>query len=506
MPVANQEHHRLYREITFETSEFSSMICIFTQNRFPRRHASPVRTFSPLLLLFYFVGLVQMALPVASDDLFTGGEAMLERVKKSVVSIYITPKGRSTVAHGFSENTSGTGSGTYINDQGYIYTAYHVVHTADKIYVRANDRSEKEAILVGHDPYIDFALLKLKDGSGSSNWLEIGKSQTLKSGSRVVAVGNPANLSTTFTAGIVSYLGRTGIGLWPVESYIQTDAQINPGNSGGALLDKDGRLIGINDAGHSRYPGLGFAIPIHLAEAATVAILSNRQRSYAWLGVFLREAGREFEEQAGFPSAKSEGLLIWSIASESPAESASLRFKDILTAADQQPLRSFDDLNNLLLSKQPGDSLTLQIYSEGAEKKSIVTLKPRPLMPRFRAAEFCRLFLNAEIAVSNHQVEENEDEANAPGFDFSVSRLFLGEKAKEARNLKEGMTILSFRPGHPHYAFFEKLQNPLQFEWLVNRCAVADGTSVAFSLAVKSEEDKPRNVLSWVSPSSRNGY
>jgi S1-C subfamily serine protease len=168
-------------------------------------------------------GLLSLLRPLGAGegDLFEGGDAMLDRIKKATVSIYAKPTQRKTVKYGFVTPPGGSGSGVVISADGYIMTALHVVDHCTNVYVRFFDRSEKLADVVGVDRFIDIALLRLRDPAGVSAFLKPGAAEEVKVGQRVVAVGNPGNLSTTFTSGIVSFIGRSGLGLWPVEFFHQ---------------------------------------------------------------------------------------------------------------------------------------------------------------------------------------------------------------------------------------------------------------------------------------------
>lgn len=439
----------------------------------PRPRCHPI-----LLSLFLAWALVPLARAI-DQDLLEGGDATLEKVKKSTVSIYSRPTNRMVIANGFEIPRAGQGSGVLISADGYILTALHVVNHSDFVYVRFHDRSERRATVVGIDRNIDFALLKLDDSKGIEAWLDWGDSTNLKVGQKVIAVGIPLGLSMTFTAGIISFLGRCGIGLWPVEFYLQTDAPINPGNSGGPLITRDAKVVGLNDAGMPKFPGLGFAVPTELIRPSFQSLIKSQKPVYAWLGVYVREAGRELEAQFNIKSDSTEGLYVFGTTPGSPAHQAGLRFGDTLLTFDGAALRSFRDLAAPMLRKRPGDQAALT-FRQGAEiKSSQISLTERQARVPWATGDFARLFMGVELGC---QTNDDPKRPFTNAFRWSVSKFYTPEG--KPKGLGTNQQILGFSPAHP-YAYAETLQGPDHFADLLGRCYVEDDLSIAFSVLTR---------------------
>ena len=192
---------------------------------------------------------------------------------------------------------AGLGTGFIIDKTGYIITNNHVVENADKIKVVLKDEREFKAEIVGRDPQTDLALIKV-DAKGDLPTVPMGRSADLKVGEWVVAIGNPFGLENTVTAGIVSAKGRV-IGSGPYDDYIQTDASINPGNSGGPLVDMNGEVVGINTAILAQGHGIGFAIPIDMANAVVAQLKSKGEVTRGWLGVTVQDLKGDLAQYYG---------------------------------------------------------------------------------------------------------------------------------------------------------------------------------------------------------------
>jgi serine protease Do len=258
------------------------------------------------------------------------------------------------------------GSGFIISDDGYVLTNNHVVADAEEIIVRLSDRSELEAKLIGADPRSDVALLKV-DGKGLPT-VKIGKSDNLKVGEWVLAIGSPFGFDHSVTAGIVSAKGRT----LPNESYvpfIQTDVAINPGNSGGPLFNLSGEVVGINSQIFTRsggFMGLSFAIPISVAMDVANQLKSDGKVSRGWLGVVIQEVNKDLAESFGLD--KPAGALVVQVLDSGPAAKGGLQVGDVILSLNGQPIVMSGDLPHLVGSMKPGATAELNVVREGARK------------------------------------------------------------------------------------------------------------------------------------------
>ncbi|MBD9414257.1 DegQ family serine endoprotease [Pseudomonas sp. PDM16] len=260
------------------------------------------------------------------------------------------------------------GSGFIISDDGYVLTNNHVVANADEIIVRLSDRSELEAKLIGADPRTDVALLKV-EGKGLPT-VKLGKSQALKVGEWVLAIGSPFGFDHSVTAGIVSAKGRS----LPNESYvpfIQTDVAINPGNSGGPLFNLDGEVVGINSQIFTRsggFMGLSFAIPIDVAMDVASQLKSEGKVSRGWLGVVIQEVNKDLAESFGLD--KPAGALVAQVLEDGPAAKGGLQVGDVILNLNGQPIVMSADLPHLVGALKPNAQAELEVVREG-ERKTI---------------------------------------------------------------------------------------------------------------------------------------
>jgi serine protease Do len=254
--------------------------------------------------------------------------------------------------------TEGGGSGVIVDAaRGYILTNDHVVKGASNIEVTTKDNRRFKAQLVGHDQATDIALLRIK----AQNLTEIplGDSDNLEVGDFVLAIGNSFGLGQTVTSGIISALGRTGLGLEGYEDFIQTDAAINPGNSGGALVTLDGRLAGINTAILSATGGslgIGFAVPTNMARLVMAQLISNGEVKRGGIGVTVRTINPDLGR-----SVDVEGALIESVEPQSPAAQAGLAKGDIITAANSVRIRNHSQFRNVVGLTPVGNQIDLQL-------------------------------------------------------------------------------------------------------------------------------------------------
>lgn len=272
------------------------------------------------------------------------------------------------------------GSGVIVSKEGYILTNSHVVDGADEIKVALAKSEEKKftARLIGKDTATDVAVLKIDDGD-SLPFAKLGDSDKLEVGDVVLAIGNPFGLGQTVTSGIVSAMGRNRMGIEEFEDFIQTDAAINPGNSGGALIDAQGRLVGINTAILSRSggnQGIGFAIPVNVARNIMDRLVKDGKVTRGYLGVGIQTLTPDLAKEFNVPN--SSGVLIGEVTPNGAADAAGLKSGDIITKFDGKPVSDNSKLQWLVAQKSPNSKVELTILRQGKEKVMSVTLKERP--------------------------------------------------------------------------------------------------------------------------------
>jgi len=257
-----------------------------------------------------------------------------------------------------------------------------VVKDAQEINVVLADRREFPAKVTLKDPKVDLAFLKI-DAPGPLPFLELRDSDTLEVGDLVLAIGNPFGVGQTVTSGIVSGLARKAEGVSDYQFFIQTDAAINPGNSGGALVDMNGKLVGINTAIYSKSGGsvgIGFAIPANMVRSMQGAHAEGGKVVHPWMGVGAQSVTQEIAESLGLKSA--QGLIVKKISPGSPAEKAGLKEGDVLTAMGDTQLMDPHDIQYRLALAKIGDTVTLHILRDGNAKTLDVTLIAPPENPK----------------------------------------------------------------------------------------------------------------------------
>lgn len=276
-----------------------------------------------------------------------------------------------------------SGSGVIVSSDGYIVTNNHVVEDAGTINVTLNDKKKYIAKVIGKDPETDLALLKIDAKDLPS--MEYGNSDEVLVGQWVLAVGNPFNLTSTVTAGIVSAKARNidilpremaSKQIYPIESYIQTDAAVNPGNSGGALVNASGQLIGINSAIASNtgsYTGYSFAIPVNLVRKVVADLLQYGTVQRAFIGVNIKDLDDSLAKTAGVNSLN--GVYVHSVLPEGAAQSAGIKQGDVILKIDGQDVNDVSSLEELIGRHRPGDKISVNISRDGQNSDIAVTLK-----------------------------------------------------------------------------------------------------------------------------------
>jgi serine protease Do len=317
------------------------------------------------------------------------------------------------------------GSGFIISQDGYVLTNNHVVADADEIIVRLSDRSELEAKLIGADPRTDVALLKVEGKDLPT--VKIGKSDDLKVGSWVLAIGSPFGFDHSVTAGIVSAKGRS----LPNENYvpfIQTDVAINPGNSGGPLFNLDGEVVGINSQIFTRsggFMGLSFAIPIDVAMGVADQLKSEGKVSRGWLGVVIQEVNKDLAESFGLD--KPAGALVAQVQEGGPAAKGGLQVGDVILSLNGQPIVVSADLPHLVGNLKPGSKIELGVVRDGSRKTLDMAIGALPED-------------GEEMAAAGQGVERSSNR-------LGVSVVELTDEQKKALDIQGGVVIKEVQDG-----------------------------------------------------------
>ena len=404
-----------------------------------------------------------------------------ERASPAVVLIRTTP---STVAirrslppfhpEIESDDINWLGSGTLVSSDGYVLSNHHVINGADSISVVLSDRRAFPATVVGSDSLIDIAVLKIEaDGLPE---VTFGRSDNLRIGDWVLAIGHPLGLGSTLTHGIVSALGRQAEVIranYAIESFIQTNAVINPGNSGGPLLNLAGEVVGINTAISTRtgyYIGYGLAVPIDLVQEAMRDILEHGRTVHGYIGISMREVDQALVERAGLPGSVPRGVFINSVDEDSPAAAAGLLHGDVVLALDEREVNVSNEVQTLIYARDPGDSVSLTILREG-ETLSIPVILGEPERDRLLAEGNRRLsqlglvvgslsperaeqlgftrevagelgYLNGEEAVAVLEIDADGPAASKGIRQFDIITEIDRERVVSAENLLEVISVL----------------------------------------------------------------
>ena len=343
------------------------------------------------------VSIVQQAAPVAG--VAPRADSYHDAVKKaqpSVVNIFTSKEVRAprhpllsdpTFRRFFgdpddAQRSTSLGSGVIVSAAGYIITNNHVVEAADEIEVALSDGKKLLAKVVGSDPETDLAILRVNAEGLPA--ITLGTLESLRVGDHVLAIGNPFGLGQTVTSGIVSALGRSGLGINTFENFVQTDATINPGNSGGALVDVRGNLIGINTAIYSRTGGsmgIGFAIPVSTAKMVMEQIIKSGSVTRGWIGVEAQEVTPALAESFKLPDVR--GAVIAGVLRNGPADKGGMKPGDVLLEIEGQPVDG-RSLLNVVAALVPGSAAKMKVKRQGQDVELSVTVgrRPKPQVPR----------------------------------------------------------------------------------------------------------------------------
>lgn len=352
-----------------------------------------VRQFLVVVSVCCFMSLTQAALPLsdASGNKLPSLSPMLKQVNPAVVNIstfstketqnpllndpffrrfFNAPDQEQFQQRAPKKREQSAGSGVIVDaKKGIVMTNYHVIKGSDEVQVSLVDGRAFTAEVKGSDPELDIAILEI-DAKNLSE-VSLGNSNGLEVGDFVVAIGNPFGLGQTVTTGVVSALGRTGLGIEGYENFIQTDASINPGNSGGALVNLRGELIGINTAiiaPSGGNIGIGFAIPMNMAKASMDQILVHGEVKRGQLGVGIQEITPELREAFDLKNGQ-QGVLVTGVTEGSEAEKGGVKAGDVIVAVDERKTTSAGQLRSQIGIKEVGEEVTLTVLREGETKK-----------------------------------------------------------------------------------------------------------------------------------------
>ena len=322
------------------------------------------------------------------------------------------------------------GSGVIVSKDGVVLTNNHVIDQADIIKVTLADGREFDAEVVGKDPDTDIAVLRLKGKPENLHPLGFGDSSSLRLGDIVLAIGNPFGVGQTVTMGIVSAKGRADVGIVDYEDFIQTDAAINPGNSGGALVDANGRLVGINTAILSRsggYQGIGFAIPSNMAKAIMESLLREGTVRRGWLGASIQDIDKNLAEALGL--ATTQGVLVAGVEPNGPADAAGLRVGDVIVDVNGTKTTSTGRLRNSIAVAGAGAAIALKVLRGDTQLDVTIQLGSQ------------------DDGLTRARIDEDEG---------ALGGLTLGTLSKENRqryrvvpNLRHGVVVTEVNAGSP---------------------------------------------------------
>jgi len=338
---------------------------------------------------------------------------------------------------GESEPVVGFGSGVIISPEGYIVTNNHVVESSEKLFITLNDKREFEAEIVGTDKSTDLAVLKVK--ADNINFISFGNSDLLKVGEWVLAVGNPFNITSTVTAGIVSAKGRSMQIIqdnYRIESFIQTDAAVNRGNSGGALVNLKGELIGINTAIVSPsggYVGISFAIPVSIVEKVVKDLIEYGVVQRAIIGVSIGDITAELAKEKKLD--KIEGVYVTEVRDNSAAKDAGIETGDVILKINEIGVNSPSELQEQVGRYRPGDKINVLIKRKDKMKQFEVTLRNLQGDTKVVKTGTYDTILGAKV------VELDNDEKAKLGLKYGVKIAELQTGKLKSEGVKEGFII-----------------------------------------------------------------
>lgn len=359
-------------------------------------------------------------------------------VKNTAIKTLRNPLDQFFSGHGSARKFKqvGTGSGVIISPDGYIITNSHVVANATEIEITLNNKKVYKAELIGSDDSNDISLVKI-DATDLPH-ITFADSDALKIGEWVLAVGNPYNLTSTVTAGIVSAKGRDLVGNNNIESFIQTDAAVNPGNSGGALVNTRGELIGINTAISSKtgsFVGYSFAVPSNIARKVVEDLIEFGNVQRAFLGIqFIELNGQNAAE---LDSPVTEGIFITKVLSGGAALEAGIKENDIITQMNNTKITKFSDLKGQLNASRPGESIAISILRNGEDKTFPVILKNKFGNEVFSDTDYIDNILGLQLEVISERQKQKFQ------IDYGVSISKIDNDSFSRYGIKENAIILA---------------------------------------------------------------
>ena len=317
------------------------------------------------------------------------------------------------------------GTGFIISPDGYVVTNNHVVQEASEVMVKLTNGKEYKAKVIGTDEKLDVGLLKIE--AKGLHTVKLGNSDNLRVGDWVVAIGNPFGLEQTVTAGIVSAKGRV-IGAGPYDSFIQTDAAINPGNSGGPLFNVEGEVVGINTAIYSRSGGnngIGFAIPISMAESVITELRETGHVTRARLGVYIAEVDKETMQALGLKD--NTGALVRQVENDSAADKAGIKPGDVIVSVDGVAVKHVHELPLKIASHRPGDKVKIGLIRDGKALTRTVEVEKMP----------------------EQEAASQEDHKTPVRLGLALSTLDADTAESLGSAVKQGVVVQQVAPGSP---------------------------------------------------------
>lgn len=276
---------------------------------------------------------------------------------------------------------SSLGSGVIIDARGYILTNNHVIEQADQIEVRLADKRKFQATVIGKDPKTDLAVIRIE--AGDLPVARLGDSSRIRIGEWAIAIGNPFGLSQTVTVGVISAVGRSDVGITTYEDFIQTDASINPGNSGGPLVNLAGEVIGINTAIVASGQGIGFAIPIGMAQQIASRLIDQGKVVRGWLGIGIQELTEELAAQFG--ATHGDGVLVGNVMPDSPADKGQMKPGDIILEFNEVKITGVQQLQRVVAESPANSQVAVKVLREKQPLTLRVTLGEQPTDPSVAA-------------------------------------------------------------------------------------------------------------------------
>ena len=393
---------------------------------------------------------------------------MLERTTPAVVNISTT--GKVVVRDPFFDDpffrrffdaperhrerrTTGLGSGVILDaENGYIVTNSHVIDKAENIVVTLEDGEKFSAEVIGKDPGADIAIIKIE--AKRLTEIQLGNSDDLRQGDFVVAVGNPFGLGQTVTSGIISALGRSGLGIESYEDFIQTDASINPGNSGGALVNLRGELVGINTAIYGPTGGnigIGFAIPVNMVKQITEQLIEHGEVKRGRLGFTAQDLTPELAE--AFGTSRNKGVVVARVEPKSPAEKAGIKVGDVIIAVNGNEVESSAQVRNEIGLLRIGTQVSIEILRNGKTKLVKASIEEqvsnkisgKSLSPKLEGGEF-RETLEDTSAGTTAGIEVVSVNGNAGAAGLRKGDVIISVNKQRVKTFREMKTAIKKNP------------------------------------------------------------